>query len=213
MIDLSARAPAAVALAIGLIVACNAGEGAPSTAAGADESTSTGAAAGESGDATGPGESGDATGDPGPAPLPDPFELDRENIKLLPFKVRFNKLQQLVGLPAEDPTFDVLRARRYELGDYDYASGVNPDLTWTASKISVWLAAVLPVCRSQALLTRFPAFPDDLPDFLAAAFGTIPSADQLDDFESLLGDANLDDAARHDSVCAVVLTSLEFVAR
>ena len=63
--------------------------------------------------------------DTGAAPLPDPFELGRDNIRLLPFKVRFNKLLQLTGLPPEDPAFDVLRARRYELGDYDYASGIN----------------------------------------------------------------------------------------
>lgn len=160
--------------------------------------------------------SGDASGSSGAPeaePPPDPFKLDRANVKLLPFRVRFNRLQQLVGLPAEDPAFDVLRARRYELGDYDYASGVNPDLTWTASRMSVWIAAVLPVCRSPAMLARFPLFPDDLPEFLTAAYGVAPHPDQLADYEVLLGDATLDDATRHDSVCAVALSALEFVAQ
>lgn len=151
--------------------------------------------------------------DTGAAPLPDPFELGRDNIRLLPFKVRFNKLLQLTGLPPEDPAFDVLRARRYELGDYDYASGVNPDLTWSAAKISLWISAMLPVCRAPALMARFPVFPDDLGKFLTAAYGTAPSAEQLADFESLLGDANLDEPTRHDSVCVAALTALEFVAR
>jgi hypothetical protein len=151
--------------------------------------------------------------DTGAAPLPDPFELGRDNIRLLPFKVRFDKLRALTGLPAEDPAFDVLRARRYELGDYDYANGVNPDLTWSAAKISLWISAMLPVCRAAALTSRFPVFPDDLADFLTAAYGTAPTADQLADFESLLGDANLDEATRHDSVCAAALTALEYVAR
>ena len=159
------------------------------------------------------GVAGGSSEDTGAEALPDPFELGRDNVRLLPFKVRFNKLLQLTGLPAEDPAFDVLRARRYELGDYDYASGVNPDLTWSAAKISLWISAMLPVCRAPALVARFPVFPDDLPEFLTAAYGTAPSTEQLADFETLLGDANLDEATRHDSVCAAALAALEFVAR
>ena len=178
------------------------------TSPGAEEPVTTGEPA--------PGTTTDAAGsseDTGAAPLPDPFELGRDNIKLLPFKVRFNKLLQLTGLPAEDPAFDVLRGRRYELGDYDYANGVNPDLTWSAAKIALWISAMLPVCRAPALVARFPVFPDDLGKFLTAAYGTAPSPEQLADFETLLGDATLDEPTRHDSVCAAALTALEFVAR
>ncbi len=158
-------------------------------------------------------DTSETTGAPEAEPPRDPFALDRSKVKLLPFRVRFNRLQQLAGLPEADPAFDVLRARRYELGDYDYASGVNPDLTWNASRISVWVAAMLPICRSPAMLARFPVFPDDLPALLSAAYGTTPDADLLADYEVLLGDANLDEATRHDSICAVALTALEFVAQ
>ena len=189
--------------------ACN-GAPVPEDSSGGPETT------GDAAPTTG-GESGEASGSSGAPeaepPPPDPFTLDRSNVKLLPFRVRFNRLQQLVGLPAEDPAFDVLRARRYELGDYDYASGVNPDLTWTASRISVWISAMLPVCRSPAMLARFPLFPDDLPGLLTAAYGLPPDPDLLADYEVLLGDATLDDATRHASVCAVALSSLEFVAQ
>lgn len=154
-----------------------------------------------------------STGTPEAEPPRDPFELDRSKVKILPFRVRFNRLQQLAGLPAEDPAFDVLRARRYELGDYDYASGVNPDLTWNASRISVWVAAMLPVCRSPSMLARFPVFPDDLPALLTAAYGVAPDPDLLADYAVLLADASLDAATRHDSICAVALSSLEFVAQ
>lgn len=167
--------------------------------------------AGDDGDPTGAtSSSGGPEAEP---PAQDPFELDRSNVKLLPFRVRFNRLQQLSGLPAGDPAFATLLARRYELGDYDYASGVNPDLTWTASRISVWISAVLPVCRSAAMNARFPAFPDDLPDLLTAAHGIIPDADKLADYEVLLGDASLDETTRHDSICVAALTALEFVAQ
>lgn len=178
-------------------------------------------------DAGSTSEGGESTGTPPPAttdgadddgdepapPLPDPFHLDRTNVKLLPFRVRFEKLQALLGLPAEDPAFDVLRARRYELGDYDYAGGVIPDLTWTTAKISVWIAAMLPICRSPQMHATFPAFPDALDDLMAAAYGTAAGPDQLADYEDLLGDATLDDASRYDSICASVLTALEFVAQ
>ncbi len=180
----------------------------------------------ESGPATTSESTGDSTGeappDPteagssgGPEALPpeDPFTLDRSNVKLLPFRVRFNRLQQLAGLKADDPAFAVLLARRYELGDYDYANGVNPDLTWTASRISVWIAAILPVCRSSAMLARFPKFPADLPALLTAAYGVVPDADKLADYEVLLGDASIDEATRRDSVCVTALTALEFVAQ
>ena len=164
-------------------------------------------------DATTTATTGATTSPPEAEPPRDPFDLDRSKVKLLPFRVRFLRLQQLSGLPAEDPAFDVLRARRYELGDYDYASGVNPDLTWNASRISVWIAAILPVCRTPAMLARFPVFPDDLPALLTAAYGTDPDPDLLADYEVLLGDANLDEATRHDSICAVALSALEFVAQ
>ena len=151
--------------------------------------------------------------DTGAAPLPDPFEAGRDNIRLLPFKVRFNQLPAADRLAGGGPRVERPACASLELGDYDYASGVNPDLTWSAAKISLWISAMLPVCRAPALLARFPVFPDDLGKFLTAAYGTAPSSEQLADFESLLGDANLDKAARHDSVCAAALTALEFVAR
>lgn len=207
-----AKRPWALALTT-LALGCGAAGSPPEAgdSTGGDDSTGPAASADPGDDTTGEPTTGDATTDA--APLPDPFDPDRTNIQLLPFRVRFNKLQQLVGLPPEDPAFDVLRARRYELGDYDYASGISPDLTWTTAKISVWIAAVLPVCRSPALYARFPVFPDALDDFITAAHGTAPSVDQLGDYEELLGDAALDDPTRHDTVCAAVLTALEFVAQ
>ncbi len=211
----AARTVTAVALLASLTTFASACNGGTPAADDGDSgvATTTGASAAET---ASPTEAADATGSAetgAPEVLPDPFELNRANVKLLPFRVRFNRLQQLTGLPAEDPVFDILRARRYELGDYDYASGVNPDLTWTASRISVWISAMLPVCRSAAMMKRFPRFPDDLAALITTAYGLPVTDDELSDYATLLGDASLDEAARHDSICVAVLTALEFVAK
>lgn len=200
----------------GLALACGTTPATPDDAGtGSDGGESTGPPPTTGASAADAGDTGDAdAGDDGPMlPLPDPFDLDRTNIKLLPFRVRFDKLQALLGLPAEDPAFDVLRARRYELGDYDYAGGVVPDLTWNAGRISVWIAAMLPVCRSPQMHARFPLFPDDLGDLMSAAYGSVAGPEQLADYENLLGDATLDEPTRYDTICASVLTALEFVAQ
>jgi len=213
--SLSLRARALALTAFGwaglACAACGTGSPAPQDSESSPATTpaSTSDTAGE-----GPVDPTEASSSGGPEALPeDPFTLDRSNVKLLPFRVRFNRLQQLAGLKADDPAFAVLLARRYELGDYDYANGVNPDLTWTASRISVWIAAILPVCRSPAMRARFPKFPADLPALLTAAYGIVPDADKLADYEVLLGDANIDETTRHDSVCVTALTALEFVAQ
>lgn len=171
-----------------------------------------------------PGSTGGTTADdpadastgaepPGAEPLPDPFDLNREQIRLLPFAIRFKRVQQLVGLPEADPAFDVLRARRYELGDYNHALGISPDLTWNATRMSVWLAAMRPVCGSAAMKARFPGFPEHLGDLLTAAYGVAATPAQLAGYEDLLGDAQFDDATRYELVCLSALGALEFVAR
>lgn len=171
-------------------------------------STSTGA-----GGSTGGSTAAGSTGAPEAEPLPDPFDLDRDNVRLLPFLVRHKRLQQLLDVGPDDPAFAVLLARRYELGDYNHAEGVNPDLTWTATRMSVWVAAMRPVCASPAMKARFPAFPDALGDLLLAAYGVPPGPDDLDDYEALLGNAAFDEAARYELVCVAALSALAFVAQ
>lgn len=154
------------------------------------------------------------TGDePETKPVPDPFELDRANVRLLPFSIRFKRLQQLLGLGPDDPAFAVLLARRYELGDFNYALGVSPDLTWNATRMSAWIAALRPVCDSPAMHARFPSFPDHLDDLLTAAYGVTATPEQLAGYEDLLGNAAFDDPTRYQLVCIAALSALEFVAQ
>lgn len=184
----------------------------PSTPAGdaGDETGTTAAVPPDSDTAAGASSTGD---EPGAEPLPDPFDLDRETVRLLPFSIRFKRLQQLLGVGPDDPAFAALLARRYELGDYNYALGVSPDLAWNATRMSAWVAALRPVCDSPAMHARFPGFPGHLDDLLTAAYGVAPTAEQLAGYEDLLGDAAFDDAARYQLVCLVALSALEFVAQ
>ena len=64
-------------------------------------------------------------------------------------------------------------------------NGANSE---NAARISVWIAAMLPVCRSPQMHARFPLFPDDLDDLMTAAYGSVAGPDQLADYEDLLGD-------------------------
>lgn len=201
----------ALLTALALLVAC-----APSPTPGGDaggevDGSTTGAPPPEPGSTT---SAGTTTGDdPGAEPLPDPFDLNRETVRLLPFPIRFKRLQQLTGLGPDDPAFAVLVARRYELGDYNYALGISPDLSWNATRMSAWVAALRPVCDSPAMHARFPGFPDHLDDLLTAAYGVAPTPEQLAGYEDLLGDADFDDATRYQLVCAAALSALEFVAQ
>lgn len=195
--------------------------GAPALACGGDTDTtsagssSSGGSTGDTDTTTGAAASttGTSTADTTTGGVDEPpFNLDRDNIRLLPFAVRLNRLSLLLDLPESDPAFTVMLARRYDLGDYDFAKGIHPDLTWTTSRMANWVAAVRPLCNSPAMKERYPEFPLDLAALMGDAYGFPPAPVDLEVYESLLGDANLDEATRYETVCLAVLSQLEFVA-
>lgn len=123
--------------------------------------------------------------------------------------------------------------RRYDLGDYDHAKGINPDLSWGSARMAAWVAALRPICNSAVMKERYPEFPIDLPELMHDAYGYTPTADELAPFLALFDGADdpdapdqggIDDkgtgpidplspAARYELGCLAVLTSLEFVAQ
>jgi len=145
-------------------------------------------------------------------PLAPGFTIERNEVRLLPFHVRMEKLSRVTGLAKDDPLFDEIWAHRYDLGDHNYGQGVGPDLSWNASKMSVWVESLRPVCNSEAIATRFPSLPENVGDLLASAYGRPAAAEDLADFQAVVNEVQLDDAARYESVCLAVLTSSEFVA-
>jgi hypothetical protein len=183
-------------------------DGSTSTSTSTSGATTSGGSSEATSEAPDSSTSDGVDGDPGPPP----FDLHRDNVRLLPFAIRHNRLSLLLDLPPDDPVFSVLLARRFDLGDYDFSKGINPDLTWTTSRMANWVAAMRPVCGSAPMKARYPEFPLDLAALMSDAYGFVPSPADLEPYEDLLGDAELDEATRYETVCLAVLSQLEFVA-
>ena len=145
-------------------------------------------------------------------PLTPGFTIEKTEVRLLPFHIRMEKLSRVTGLALDDPLFDELWGHRYDLGDHNYGQGIGPDLSWNASKMSVWVESLQPVCNSEAVAVKFPSLPDNPGDMISAAYGRPAGAEDLADFQAVLGEVPLDEAARYQSVCLAILTSSEFVA-
>ena len=231
--DPQPRAPHRRLLGLSLtvaIAACN-GSDDVATSAGATssgEAPATGSTTGDEGAAssTGGGETSTSGGDA-------PFELERENIRLLPFAVRLSRLTRLLDRPAEDPMFAQMNARRFELGDYDFSQNINPDLNWSSTRMSHWVAALRPICSSPTMKQRYPEFPLDLPELMHDAYGYPPSSAELEPYAALFDQAEtgeedgendsiggeqspasaLTDEVRYETACIAVLSSLEFVSQ
>ncbi len=157
-----------------------------------------------------PGQSGPMT--PGAVELPK-FKVPAQFPVLLPFDVRISRLMAVVGLPYSDPAFDLLRANATQLGDYDYANGLEPDNTWTAFKISLWVQSLKPVCESPAMLALYPSHPESLGDLVEAAYGRSLTDQDSADMTAALGALTLAPASRTETTCLAVLSSLEFLAQ
>lgn len=132
---------------------------------------------------------------------------------LLPFEVRLSRLSAVAGIASSDPAFDLLRANATQLGDYDYANGLEPDNTWTAFKMSLWVQSLKPVCASQAMLTRYPSLPERLGPLIETAYGRSLSAQDSADMAAALGTLPLSPEARTQTICLALLSSLEFLAQ
>jgi len=144
----------------------------------------------------------------------DSFALAVEQPQLLPFNVRLGRLAAVVGVPTTDPVFELVRRNRTSLGDHDFANGQQPDRLWTASRMSLWVRSVKPVCASKAMRDRYPKLPEDLGALIENAFGR-PATDED---RAIVNDAlatatELDEATRYQTACLALLSSAEFVVQ
>lgn len=147
---------------------------------------------------------------PDPEAPDDPFALDRETPRLLPFETRLARVAAVAGIETDDPLLDPMRAQAIALGDYDHSRGILPDSSWNASRISAWVRALRPVCGSDAMRARYPELPGaDLDALVEVAWGR--AATDTDRTEIAAAVAGLDTSAQHESVCLAVLSAGEAV--
>ena len=161
------------------------------------------------------------------APVPDPvvpitldpktepprgFSVPAAEMQLLPFPVRFARLQAVTGAAAGDPMFVKLLEARTSLGDYDFAAGVQPDSSWTALRITQWVTALKPICGSMAMKQRYPDLPMNLGSFIEAAYGREMTSADLENVNQATAGLTLTAEERRDGICLTVLSSMEFVA-
>lgn len=150
----------------------------------------------------------DGGGDEAPA-----FEVPKNQVELLPFRVRLARVAQVAGVATDDPMLAEMRDRAAELGDHDFATGVRPNLAWTAARMSTWVKALKPVCTSEAFRARYPDLADDPSALIAAAWGRTATEADLADIAAALDGVAIDDEERTQAVCFAVLSSVELVAK
>ena len=200
------RKPAARVLAcstLSLVAACYQGVGGDHGAPAADDNGA-----------------GDDAGDDGAKPPrvpgepePDaPFEVPNGEVEVLPFHVRIGNLAAVAGAKPDHPMFLELYAKRYALGDHDFASGVAPNLKWTPEHMEAWVRGLGPVCNDPSFQARYPEIATDPTALVRSAFARDPTTDELAAYAEVTA-GQRDGAGRHRMVCLAVLTSLEFVAR
>lgn len=141
------------------------------------------------------------------------FKVPAQFPVLLPFAVRISRLSAIVGVPYSDPAFDLLRANATQLGDYDYANGLEPDNTWTAFKMSLWVQSLKPVCASSAMLARYPSLPESSSSLFEAAYGRAISEQDTADLTAALSSLPLSAESRTQTLCLAVLSSLELLVQ
>lgn len=177
-----------------------------------------GSAGGDGGDAGEGGDAGDAGQDDGTPqePTPEeptaPFRVPGDEARLLPFPVRMQNLAHLTGQTIDHPMFAELLELRYQLGDHDFASGVAPDLRWSAEKMQYWVRGLKPVCTSTEMAAAYPDLLTDPRPMMRQAWGHEPAAEEVEALADIKNDATVLPADQFMVTCLAVLTALDFVS-
>jgi hypothetical protein len=167
---------------------------------------------GEAGADVDDGGQDDATPqEPGTEDPKAPFRVPTEEARLLPFPVRMQNLAHVTGQPLEHPMFLELKVLRYQLGDHDFASGVAPDLRWSADKMQYWVRGLKPVCTSAEMAASYPDLLTDPRPLMRQAWGHEPSPEEVTALADLQ-DGTVPAEDQFMVTCLAVLTALDFVS-
>jgi hypothetical protein len=139
---------------------------------------------------------------------PEGFTVPQQAPKVLPFAVRFARLQAVTGAGPDDAMFTTLLANRTSLGDYDYANGTTPFAEWTALRHSQWVEAVKPVCESAQMRQRFGS--NSFGALMEASYGRATSADDTAAVTESLTGLTLSAEEQRTSLCLAIFSSMEF---
>lgn len=167
--------------------------------------------AADAGDAADPDAGDEASQEPSPEDPGVPFRVPTEEARLLPFPVRMQNLAGVTGQPLEHPMFLELVELRFQLGDHDFASGVAPDLRWSAEKMQYWVRGLKPVCSSAEMAAAYPDLLTDPRPLMRKAWGHEPSAEEVDALADLQ-DGTVPAEGQFVVTCLAVLTALDFVS-
>ncbi len=172
--------------------------------------------AGDAGDAGGPNDPDDPgsrapDGEDPSAEDEPPFNVPTDEAKLLPFPVRMANLAHVTGQDPGHPMFLEMLSLRYQLGDHDYATGVAPDLRWSAERMQYWVRGLQPVCQSAEVQAAYPELVEDPRPLMRQAWGREPADEEVEALADIRS-SGLDDATQFTMTCMAVLTALDFVS-
>lgn len=169
-----------------------------------------GAEAGDDGAEAGDGADGTPQM-PDPEEPQVPFRVPTDEARLLPFPVRMQNLARVTGQTLDHPMFLSLMELRFQLGDHDFASGVAPDLRWSAERMQYWVRGLKPVCASAEMAAAYPDLLTDPRTLMRQAWGHEPSAEEVEALTDLQSGTVLPED-QFTVTCIAVLTGLDFVS-
>lgn len=140
------------------------------------------------------------------------FSISRDSIKLLPFSIRMKRLEDITGWKASNRHLNLFYKRRYQLGDYNYALGIPPDLSWTTEKMISWMELIKPICNDSDFKSRFK-YPNDIEKFISSAYGREPTVDELVVLKKDAKEAARSQSEEWEYVCIAVLSSVEMLCQ
>ncbi len=144
--------------------------------------------------------------------VPDMFEREFTQLKLLPLDIRELKFEQWLSDPSQASLAKSnAEANLDELGGPNYAEGRPESRTWGKPYIEQWLKHVAPFCQDSRAFERFAA--GGTSELFVSIYGRLPTTAEVEDFSQVDAEANLSAQDKFVVKCLSLVSSLEFVSQ